>query len=74
MLNFDYSTQKDPSDLANICGDEASNVQEVIAFICDDNADAAQSAFSSTCAGAGKTVCAYAMATTVYICSLGSFP
>lgn len=53
------STEPDPSDLQNICGDDASKVESQIVSLCASNADAAMKAFASTCSAAGKTIRMY---------------
>jgi hypothetical protein len=56
LLNA-VNTQDDPSDLSSVCGDDAIDVQEAIASMCNGNAvSAAQSAFISTCSVAGSSV------------------
>ncbi len=51
------NTQDNPSDLSSVCGSDALDAQEAIASICSGNAmSAAQSAFLSTCSGAGSSV------------------
>ncbi|OCT51564.1 hypothetical protein CLCR_09116 [Cladophialophora carrionii] len=64
LLNA-VNTQDDPSDLSSICGDDAIDVQEVIASVCNGNAvSMAQSAFISTCSAAGSSVAPYTATST----------
>jgi len=51
-----YSTEANPSDLATVCGVDASKVEAQITKLCGNNADAAMTAFTSVCKAAGKTV------------------
>jgi len=59
LLNA-VNTQDSPTDLASLCGKEATDVQKAIASLCNNNAvSAAQSAFIATCSGAGSSVAPY---------------
>lgn len=49
-----------------VCGSSASQVQAQIQSICGSNAEAALSAFASTCQAAGKTVRTWKIAVAIH--------
>ena len=57
-LLMENRAQENPADLEAICGESLSEVQEAIQSACSgDELEAAEDAFSGTCAESGTTIC-----------------